>query len=221
MKLPDLIVHLRNHGYADNTSLWVSWLDGVYYVDDPQTHSFKLTDGAAGDNLQMDSTVASGYVREVDASGGTTSITGLGHLEGEIVYVTSGGENKGLYTVSSGTVTLLEDVYTYQVGKLYGWKVKTMRFGVPGTDTLQSRIKKISETTVRYINSVGGKAGQEYGGTEYLTNLHADFSAEATSDKSILTTGGFDENGCTVVKSSGPYPFTGVCTIIEVDVWEP
>ena len=96
MKLSDLIIYLPNHGYADDTSVYVSWLDGVYYIDDPDTNSFKLTDGADGTNLEYSSDITSGYIREVDTSSSVTSVSGLGHLEGETVNVVDEGGLKVL-----------------------------------------------------------------------------------------------------------------------------
>lgn len=217
--MSDLIVYLPNHGYADDTSIWVSWLNGVYYIDDPDQHSFKLTVGADGDNVEYSESIIDGYVRQVDTSSGTTTISGLEHLEGENVYLVSGGEIIGYYTVSDGAITVENDVYNYQVGKAYNWKVRAMRFAVPGGPTVQTRIKKISEASVRYIKSKGGQAGQEYNNIEYLTNLNASYS-ERSQDSSKLAQGGFNENGFLLIKGTQPSPFTVLASVIEVEVWE-
>lgn len=216
--MPDLIVHLPNHGYADDTAIWVSWLNGLYYVDDPDTNSFKLTDGADGANVQYSENITEGYIREVDTSVGTTTISGLDHLEGETVYVTSGGEVVGSYVVSGGAITVLSDVYTYQVGKAFGWKVKTMRLEVPGS-MLQTREKKISEATVRYLKSVGGKVGCIEKNVEYLQEINAEFS-RTSQDTSLLTEGGLSTDGFIVLEGQKPEPFTALAVVMEVEPWE-
>ena len=215
--MADLIVLMPNHGYADNTELFCSWLGGTFYVDDPQTDSFKLTDGAAGSNVVYTATVIDGYVRE--ASGGITTVTGLGHLEAENVYVAADGELVGLFTVADGSITVLSNIYTYQVGIAYGWKVKTMRFAVPGGENVQTRIKRINETSLRYMMSVGGQAGQEYGDVEYVDDLNTEYSVKA-KDVTILTKGGFSEDGVSVIKGTLPSPFTGLGLVTEIEIWE-
>ena len=215
--MADLIVLMPNHGYADNTALFCSWLGGTFNVDDPTADSFKLTDGAAGTNVEHTTTVIDGFVREV--STGITEITGLGHLEGQSVYVTADGELVGLFTVTNGAITVLAEIFTYQVGKAFGYKVKTMRFAVPGGRNVQTRIKRISETSLRYIRSKGGQAGQEYDDTEYVGDLDTTFSTKS-KDVSILTKGGFSEDGVSIIKGSLPFPFTGLGLVTEVEIWE-
>lgn len=216
--MPDLICYLPNHGYSDNATVFVSWLDSVYNIDDPQANSFKLTDGAAGLNIQFDSTVTDGFIREV--SSGITEITGLGHLEGKTVNVTAEGVFVGSFVVSNGSVTVLDTIYTYQVGIPYAWKVKTTRFAIPGGQNVQTRIKRINETTLRYIRSQDGQGGQEYDGVEYLDNLNATFSTKS-KDATILTQGGFHEDGSSVIKGAKPSPFTGLGIVVQVEIWEP
>lgn len=217
----DLIVYLPNHGYSDDDPIYVSWLDGVYYVSDKGNDSFKLATTAGGAVLiQFTETVTDGYVREIDDTAGTTTISGLDHLEGETVKVTSGGEVVATETVASGSITLASDIYTYQVGLPYKMKVRTMRLSVPQEgNTVQSRIKRIHETTVRYLKSKHGRAGQEYGGVEYLEDINAVYDTDSR-DATILTKGGFSEDAYTIITSEEPTPFTVLSTVISFEVAE-
>ena len=176
--MPDLLIYLPNHGYSDSDTITVSWLEGNFFVRDSDTQSYKIS--TTDDDLnfvQFSTTITDGFVREIDTSAGTTTISGLDHLEGETVKVTSGGTVVATEVVSGGSITVSEDVFTYQVGLPYKFKVRTMRLAVPQPDgTLQTRIKRIDNTTVRHLRSIGGKAGVEYAGTEYLTDLWATFS---------------------------------------------
>ena len=205
--MPDLICYLPNHGYDDDDPIYVSWLDGLYYVSDEADDSFKLATTEGGATLvQFTETVTDGYVREVDDTAGTVSITGLDHLEGETVKVTAGGEVVGTEVVSSGSITVSTTVYTYQVGLPFKMKVRTMRLSVPQEgNTSQTRIKRIHETVVRYIRSMFGKAGQEYGGVEYLSDLDTTFSTQSQDDTKP-TKGGFSEDAYTVITSDEPVP---------------
>ncbi|KKK61893.1 hypothetical protein LCGC14_3009770, partial [marine sediment metagenome] len=152
----------------------------------------------------------------------TTTITGLGHLEGETVAVFADGLVQDTKVVSSSQITIVS-ASTVQVGLPYTMKVRTMRLSVPTqNETLQTRIKRINSTVVRFIRSLLGSAGQEYGGTEYLQDLGATFSDEAqdTDANKRLTTGGFSEDAYTTIISADPVPFTPLSTIISFEVEE-
>lgn len=217
--MPDLIVYKPAHGYANDTAIFVSWLGGVYYVCNRDANSFKLAKSVGGAVVQYTDSVISGYVR-ADSSAGTTTISGLDHLEGQLVYVVSGGVNYGSYTVSSGSITLNETILgSYQVGLPYAMKARTMRFAIQTPDGTQARIKRIHETVVRYLRTKGGQAGQQYNDTEYLTNLNAEFGT-SSKDAKVLTKGGFSPDGFTVVKSAEPFPMTVLATIVSVEITE-
>ncbi len=219
--MPDLICYIPSHGYSNTDSIYVSWLDTILYVSDKDNDSFKLATASGGATLiEFTETITEGYVREVDTSASTTTISGLDHLEGETVILTSGGAVVAREIVSDGSIAVLSDVYTYQVGLPFKMKVRTMRLSVPQEGgTMQTRIKRIHETGVRYVRSIGGRAGQEYGGTEYLTDMNATFS-NASKDSVNPTQGGFSEDAYTVVTSDDPLPMTVIATIISFEVEE-
>ncbi len=218
--MSDLLIYLPAHGYSDDDLLYVSWLDANYYVSAKDNASFKLATASGGATLiQFTETVTDGFVRETSDTG-TTTISGLDHLEGETVKVTSGGAVVGTEVVSGGSITVGSEIFTYQVGLPYKMKVRTMRLSVPQEgNTFQTRIKRIHETVVRYIRSLSGKAGQEYSGREYLSDLDTTFSTESQDDTK-LTKGGFTEDAYTVVTSDDPLPFTVLATIISFEVEE-
>lgn len=218
--MPDLICYIPNHGYSNDDHIYISWLDANYYVSDKGDDSFKLAITSGGAILiQYTETIVRGFVREV-AGAGVTTISGLDHLEGETVKVTSGGKVVATEVVSNGSITLSSTIFTYQCGLPYKMKVRTMRLAVPPPNTIQTRIKRVNETIVRYIKSVGGRAGQEYNGVEYLGDIGATFSTESqdTPKDNRLTFGGFSEDAYTVVTSDEPLPFTVLATIISVEV---
>ena len=216
--MADLIIYIPNHGYSDNDPIYVSWLDYYGYVTDPQTNSFKVDDGA-GNNLQFSSTITTGYVREYDDGAGTTTVTGLEHLNGETVYVVAGGESLGTFTVANGSITLQSDVYTYRVGLPYSFRVKTTRLEIPQASTIQSREKNINELVVRHIRTTNGAAGQEKGGVDYLNDIEATFGT-ISNDSTITVRGGHSPDGYVVIKSDEPYPMTVLATIVSFSVDE-
>jgi hypothetical protein len=219
--MPNLIINLPNHGYINTDPVYVSWLDGVYYVSDKDQHSFKLATTSGGEILVQFTTIQTdGYIRKIEPTTGTTSITGLDHLEGENVYLTSNGVVVGGYTIVDGAITVLKNIYSYQVGLPYAMKAKSMRIEVASPpQTTQKKIKRIMEIGVRYLKSIGGKAGQEINGVEYLQDLNCEFNVKS-KDVSVLNKGGYDPDCYTVVKSDKPYPFTIIATMATLDVTE-
>ena len=220
--MSDLICYIQNHGYSDDDPIYVSWLDANYYVSDKDADSFKLATTSGGATLvQFAATVTDGFVREVNIATGTSTISGLDHLEGETVKITSGGEVVGTEVVSNGSVTLSKDVFTYQVGLSYTMKGRSMRLAVPQVPSaLQTKIKRVTSVTVRYIRSLLGSAGTEYGGTEYLRPIEAVYSTDSadTDENNRATEGGFNEDNYTTILSDDPVPFTALATITEVEV---
>jgi hypothetical protein len=220
--MSDMVIYIPFHGYDDEDPVYISWLNTVVFVADKNIYGFKLTVSAGGSTyIQWTEEITEGFVREVDSTSGVVNIIGLEYLEGEDVYVTSGGEVVGLFTVENGQVTVPDILFTYQVGPGYKMKVRTMRLSVPQeAGTQQSKIKRIDNTIARHIRSSGGKAGVEYDNVEYLTDIETEFSTESADNKpdTRLSKGGYNEDAYTVVTSDLPLPFTLLATIVSVEV---
>ncbi len=160
-------------------------------------------------------------------SSATSTMTGGTHLIGETVAVFADGAVFDDAVVDgSGEIVLQKNgnttkASTVQWGLPYTMKVRTMRHSIPqeGT-TIQSRIKRINRTNIRYIRSLNGMAGQEYAGVEYLQPIEATFSIEAQDTKpdNRLSQGGFSEDAYTTIVSSDPVPFTALSSIIDIEV---
>ena len=217
--MADLIYYIRDHGYSEDDLIWVSDLAGHYYVDDPDTDTFKITDSPDGDNVQYSTTVTSGWVREVDPTSGILVIENLGNLEGMQVRVTSSGVDYGTYTVENAKITLADHVYTHQVGLMYGAKIKTMRFSVPGNGNVQTRIKSIGRQTVRYLKAKDIQIGQEAGGKEYLSNAAATYE-KYSQDITPLNDAPHDRDAYSLVKSVAPFPMTVLGIVVDIEVTE-
>ncbi len=151
----------------------------------------------------------------------TDTVTGLSHLEGETVAVFGDGEVQATKVVASGQITAATAASVFQVGLPYTMKARSMRLAVPShPSALQTLIKNVKSVTVRYIRSLLGSAGVEYGGTEYLTDINAAYSTEsADTDKQYrLIQGGFNEDAYITIVSDDPVPFTALSTVIEVEI---
>lgn len=219
--MADLIVLLPAHGYSNTDPLYVSWLNGIYYVADKDANSFKLTTTSGGATyVQYVEEQTSGYVR-YDNGIGTTTIKGLDHLEGETVSVVANGSFIGSYTVSGGAITVSTSVTSYRVGLPYTMKLKLMRFSVPeqSNNTMQSRVKRIHEVIIRGVYAKGGSAGQQVGSTESTQDLDFEYSTESSDIKTLID-GGMDKDGYIILKSTEPYPFTVLAIIANCNIEE-
>jgi hypothetical protein len=108
----------------------------------------------------------------------TTTITGLGHLNGESVYVWGlpgaiqpgeDGLKQGPYTVSAGSITIGTEVTYACVGLAYTSTLETLspEAGAAG-GAAQTRIGKSSEVFVRVNRSMNGTIGPADGTQETL-----------------------------------------------------
>jgi len=85
---------------------------------------------------------------------------------------------------------------------------------------LQTKIKKVKTVITRYIRSLLGSAGVEYGGTEYLTDIEAAYSTSSadTDPQNRATQGGYNEDTYTTILSDDPVPFTVLSAVTEVEI---
>lgn len=226
--MADLSIYIPNHGFVDNDLVWVSWLKGNYYVVSARYRSFKISSAPGGSPIQANGVIREGYVRKVDPSLNSTTVSNMEHLAGDGAVALPklekqldivSGETWWTYDNETGSVTLPRDVTSYVAGLRYKMEITTMRLEAPSVNGLQGRIKRIAETVVRYIKSKLGHAGTIYNGTEYLSALYCEYST-ATQDATIQTQGGFDADGKTLLKHIEPYPFTVLCVVDAFSVDE-
>ena len=200
--MADLICLIPNHGYAESTSVYVSWLDAIYFVRDPSQNSFKISSTDDDLNLvQYTVTVTEGFVRE-DNESAVTTITGLDHLEGETVVVTSGGRFIGTFVVTAGLITLNSPLTTYQVGKNYISTLQLMDLDIQGTGLATT--KRINRAIVNVIDTIGGTIGPDVDHLEDIPTGDAPF----TGYKEISIPGGYSRDTDITIKQSLPLPIT-------------
>ena len=152
---------------------------------------------------------------------------GIDHLVGETVSVFADGVvfddavvNVNGY-IDLKKATVITGASVVQVGLPYTMKGRSMRLAVPQVPSaLQTKIKRVVSVATRYIRSLLGSAGTEYGGTEYLRPIEAAYSIESadTDENTRATEGGFNEDNYTTILSDDPVPFTALATVTEVEV---
>ena len=143
-----------------------------------------------------------------------TTITGLGHLEGEAVKVLADGAIITGKTVASGQITLDVAATPVHIGLGYTHKLKTLKItaGNPAGTTL-GKIHRIYGLTLSLLNCHTLKYGPD---SDNLTEI--DFRTVAdpldsatplfTGDKYVEFDGDWSRDGRMVIESDDPVPFT-------------
>ncbi len=153
----------------------------------------------------------------------TTSITGLGHLNGEAVSVLADGAVVATKIVSGGSITLDESASVVVVGLPYTYKLKPMRMDLdPAGGTTLGTTKKITELVLSFY-----KAGNvEYGydednllGLDWRTTEPYDTPpALFSGDKIAVFDGGFDKDDSILITGSSPLPCTVRAIVARMEI---
>ncbi|MBV4365921.1 hypothetical protein [Erwinia phyllosphaerae] len=140
-----------------------------------------------------------------------TSVSGLNHLEGETVSVTTDGATHPDAVVTNGAIALQ-------------WSASIVNVGLPFTSELvtlpfqDSKIKRVNKAAILFVNSLGGTVSDEDGRhadtietRDY--NDMMDAVPGAYSDmKTIDWPGDYNLSGCLKISQSQPLPMT-ICAI--------
>jgi len=158
----------------------------------------------------------------VAPAGGTITISGLDHLEGELVAVYADGTviSDGTdedYTVSSGAISWTDsESYDYvYVGLPYTVQVRTMPISwVSDGMTIQGRIKRINQVISRYYNAGDFSIGPDSTRLESvpITGVGSDFHDTTFPP-------GFDRPGYILIYQKSPEPLTVLSLMAEFATW--
>jgi len=147
------------------------WLVVQRYIDGAETRYIEVietewtTDSAKEDQFFVDCGLT--YT-----GAATDTITGLEHAEGETVDVLVDGGTHAQKTVSGGSITLDREGETVHVGFHSDAIFTPMAFeGGAAQGTSQGRLKSINEVAIRYVNSLGGRIGQDEDSVDPIPDL--------------------------------------------------
>lgn len=225
------VVTAPGHAFTDGMNIRFSEIGGmtevnnkVYTVSTVSASSFEIKD--ASDSVDINSVDFTAYT-----SGGTVirvenTFTGLDHLEGETVAAAADAGYAGSYTVSTGDVTLSDYYNKVHIGLPYTSRLMPMSLEFLSTGgALQGRRKRITATTLRLYDSLGGSIGPTW--TKYDNVVYRQFDdllEEATpfftGDNRVLFRGGWLTDGDICVQQSMPLPFTLLSLICEYEANE-
>ena len=143
-----------------------------------------------------------------------TTISGLDHLEGQVVSVLADGATHPNETVSSGAITLDRSSKNVKVGLAYTSLLQTMRLDAGSQDgTSQGKTKRIYDITVRMYETIGIEVGPNLNDMERIpfrssANLMDEGIPPFTGDKEVEFRGNYETDGFIYARQTQPLPFT-------------
>lgn len=153
-----------------------------------------------------------------------TTVTGLAHLEGQMVDILANGAPRPPQVVTGGSIVLDRSASILSIGLPCPAKIATMRLEAGAADgTAQGKIKRITHVTFRFMMTLGGRFGPSEDKLDYI-----DFRAGGDKmDKAppILSDGdrrqtwpsGYEREARVWYVNDQPLPFTLNAIIPEVN----
>lgn len=145
---------------------------------------------------------------------GTSTLSGLDHLEGKSVAILANGAVHPNKTVASGQITLNYEVTKAHVGLAYTSKLQTMRLEAGSeTGTAQGKPKRIHAITVRLYQSLGVKIGPTEAKLDTISFRSSADKMDSppalfTGDKEIPFPSGYDTDAYMWIVQDQPLPLT-------------
>lgn len=190
------------------TRRYVEYLEREYLTGDTQASCFYVDSGATYSGAPA------------------TTISGLSWLEGQTVQVLADGAAHPDRTVTSGAITLQVAASTVQVGLGYTSTLQTNRVEAGAADgTAQGKTKRINKVVVRFLNTLGAKAGPDASTLDTMEFRNGSDPMDAppplfTGDKLIEWPGDYDFDGYCMVRQAQPLPMTVVAIMPQLHTFD-
>jgi hypothetical protein len=212
-KVESIAVIPSSDGTRDE--LWMTvkrWVDGAEVRHVEALTKFWET----GDTLEGAFFVDSGLTYSGSA---VTSLSGLDHLEGEVVSILSNGATHPDKTVTDGAVSLDRNTTSASIGLSYNSDATTMRIDAGSADgTAQGKTKRIHQVVFRFFDTLGFKYGKDFGNLFILPFRKGSDPMNAppplfNGDTERLNwPGGYDQEGQLYFRQDQPLP----CTVVAI-----
>jgi len=143
-----------------------------------------------------------------------TTLSGLDHLEGQVVSILTDGATHPNKTVSAGAISLDRSAKSVKVGLAYTSLLQTMRLNAGSQNgTSQGKTKRIYDITVRMFETIGVEVGPDLTNLERIpfrssTDLMDEGIPPFTGDKEVEFRGNYETDGFIFVRQTQPLPFT-------------
>lgn len=155
-----------------------------------------------------------------------TTVSGLSHLEGQTVQVLTDGATHPNRTVSSGAITLQVAASKVHVGLACPATLAPTRLEAgAGDGTSQGKTKRINKLVLRFLNTLGCKAGPDLNTLDEIPFRTGSDPMDAppplfTGDKLMEWPGDYDFDGYMVVRQEQPLPMTVVAIMPQVHTFD-
>jgi hypothetical protein len=176
-------------------------------------------------SIPVDSTDFNGYVDGGKVRKAVATVSGLEHLEGQRVVILADGNVIRGKTVTAGRITLDRKFSRIHVGLGYSSEIETLDIEIPNSATLQGRLKKVAQVTVRFSRSRGLLIGQGTQDDSYLVEMaqredenYGDPTALLTGDKKITLDSNWNTNGRIRLRQKDPLPMTILAVIPDLEI---
>lgn len=152
----------------------------------------------------------------------TLTLSGLEHLEGEVVGILGNGGVKADETVVDGEITLAETVTKAHVGKRFTYKLEPMTLNiVTQAGTARGSIKKITELVINFFKTSQAKYGctdDELLEIDWRTTEDYDSPPELfTGEYTVTFDGGFSTEDRIIIIGDDPLPCSVLSIIVRVE----
>lgn len=174
-----VVITAAAHGLTDGDEIGIFGVAGMvelngngYTVANKTDDTFELsgingtgytTYTSAGDiRHAIDSSAFTAYVSGGQARERATSVSGLAHLEGQVVQVLAEGATHADQTVASGAISLSRPSAKVHVGLGYTSDFQTLRFDTGASDgTAQGKFNRFHRLIIRFLDTLGGFVGPD------------------------------------------------------------
>lgn len=218
------------HGFSNGDVVDLSGIEGMtelnsvrVIVANAAANTFELTD-EDGNNIDTSgytTYLTGGYAREAVNS----IASGLSHLEGETVSILADGAVMPQQTVSSGTITLPDDIKASRIhiGLPIEADIETLPLALEGASAFgQGRQKNVNKVWLRVYRSGGIFAGPSFTKlTEAKIRTDEVYGSPPdlkTGEVAVVLTPTWADSGTVCARQSDPLPLTITSMTLEVSV---
>jgi hypothetical protein len=174
-----VVITAAGHGLSNSDEIGLFNVAGMvelngngYTVANKTTTTFELsgingtgfTTYTSGGDIRnaVDSTTYTTYVSGGEARERATTVTGLDHLEGQVVKVLAEGSAHAPQTVTSGAITLTRPSSKVHVGLGYTSDFEMLRLDAGAADgTAQGKFNRFHRVIMRFLDTLGGFFGPD------------------------------------------------------------
>ena len=222
-----VVITSTAHGFSNDDRVRIRAVKGTTEVNDNTytlanvvTNSFELRDADGND---IDGSGFTTYISGGTAALEVSTISGLGHLEGETVAILGDGGDQAQRTVANGSITLENTASLVAVGLPYTGTIKTMPM-IPAGANFDPRAGKqrIQDLLLVLERTLGGKAGFDGSLDSLIYRKVGDPMDEAvplfSGIQEVLFPAGTTREATVTIQQTSPQPMNVLAVIARMTI---